>query len=172
MENDVLCLFCQLIHPAVSLPAKRCDFQCCHSSLQQVGIFWTITAQSGSTGFPRKPERHVSGVQVKCRALLLLVLGLLHRYCPFLSFQPPQASGFFHVFGFCSKSHSLSENSFLLFILTLVLWKWHQLLCYFMLSLGQSWVWTLNSCPTQVTKQSAQNSVLHCQALQRGAEHP
>lgn len=40
-------------------------------------------------------EGHVSTVQIKCTALLLLVLGLLHRYFPLLCFQPTQAAGIF-----------------------------------------------------------------------------
>lgn len=44
-------------------------------------------------------EGHVSTVQIKYTALLLLVLGLLHRYFSLLSFQPTQAA-FFVCFSF------------------------------------------------------------------------
>lgn len=49
------------------------------------GLLWTTGAQPLSTVFPRTPEERVRAVQVKCRALLLLVLGLLHRYFPLSS---------------------------------------------------------------------------------------
>lgn len=109
-----------------------------------------------------------SNVEHCCK---LLVLGLLHRYFLFLCFQPTQAAGFFRGFGF-EKWLPIRKLFCPLFILTVVLWKWHQLLCYLMLSLGQSWVWTLNSCSTQIAKRSAQGSALRCQALQKGAGHP
>lgn len=50
--------------------------------------------QSDSTVFPRMQEKHVSAVQVKRRAQLLLVLCLLHRYFPFPHF-PPNISNWF-----------------------------------------------------------------------------
>lgn len=62
------------------------------------GLFWTTGAQPLSTVFPRTPGERVSAVQVKYRALLLLVLGLLHRYFPLLSFQPTQAAGDFFFY--------------------------------------------------------------------------
>lgn len=123
----------------------------------------------GSPGRRRSVSGYCkSNVEHCCK---LLVLGLLHRYFLFLCFQPTQAAGVFRGFGF-EKWLPTWKQFCPLFILTVVLWKWHQLLCYFMLSLGQSRAWTINSCSTQIAKHSARGSALHCQALQRGAGHP
>lgn len=99
------------------------------------GLFWITRAWSVSTVFPRMQGEHVSTVQVICRAPSLLVLDLLQRYFPLLSFQPTEAAGDIYIL-----CHSLSENRFLLYSR----WQWFLEndigCCNFIFSLGQSCV--------------------------------
>lgn len=74
------------------------------------GLSWTRCVytrdQSDSTVFPRMQEKHVSAVQVKRRAQLLLVLCLLHRYFPFPHFPPNTSNWFLFV---CIKQNVIPE---------------------------------------------------------------